>query len=194
MAFIKLILSVILLIFVSIYQWFRASLSTYVKSSVDNKYYLVRDLPDKQQVADNLAYIKKNILTMVSYMSKNSPDKFKPYVERLNKKINNVIILENVRDFYYTSYSVNKGEQLVFCMRSRKDGSKDQKHSVNLMMYVVLHEIAHIACPEYGHGQLFKDIFKHFTETAIHLDLYEQIDFRSNPTEYCGMTIYDSIV
>lgn len=194
MAFIKLILSVILLIFVSIYQWFRASLSTYVKSSVDNKYYLVRDLPDKQQVADNLAYIKKNIKTMVSYMSKNSPDNFKPYVERLNKKINNVIILENVRDFYYTSYSVNKGEQLVFCMRSRKDGSKDQKHSVNLMMYVVLHEIAHIACPEYGHGQLFKEIFKHFTEIAIQLDLYELIDFRSNPTEYCGMTIYDSIV
>jgi len=194
MAFIKLILSVILLIFVSIYQWFRASLSTYVKSSVDNKYYLVRDLPDKQQVADNLAYIKKNIKTMVSYMSKNSPDNFKPYVERLNKKINNVIILENVRDFYYTSYSVNKGEQLVFCMRSRKDGSKEQKHSVNLMMYVVLHEIAHIACPEYGHGQLFKEIFKHFTEIAIQLDLYEMIDFRSNPTEYCGMTIYDSIV
>jgi hypothetical protein len=194
MALTKLIFSIILFISVTIYQWYRSYLSSYVKSTIDNKYYLVRNLPDKQIVADNLAYIRKNIKTLIKYMLQNSPDKYKVYVERLNKKIHSVVILENVRDFYYTSYSVNKGEQLVFCMRSRNKETKNQKHDINLLMYVALHEISHIACPEYGHTPLFKDIFRYFTETAIQLGLYEHIDFQNNPTEYCGMTISDSIV
>jgi hypothetical protein len=83
---------------------------------------------------------------------------------------------------------------LVFCMRLRQSKKIDKKHDINLMMYVVLHEISHIACPEYGHTQLFKEIFKYITQSAINLGIYSQIDFKSMPTEYCGMTITDSIV
>lgn len=190
----KLLFSIIVLLCLIVYFWLYYVPSSYVKSSIDNKYYLVQDRADKQEVADTLAYIRRNIKILTKNMMKTAPEKYKPYVERLDKKLNHVVITENIKDFYYTSYSVNKGEQLVFCMRSRKTPTINKKHDINLMMYVVLHEISHIACPEYGHGKLFKEIFKYITESAISLGIYVPIDFKSSPTEYCGMTITDSIV
>ena len=91
----------------------------------------------------------------------------------------------------YTSYSVNKGEELVFCLRSKEDNSL---HDINLMMYVALHEISHIACPEIGHTPLFKKIFAFFTEKANELNLYNIIDYAEEPKEYCGMILSSSIV
>ena len=34
------------------------------------------------------------------------------------------IVLESSEDSVYTSYSVNKGEEIVFCLRSRKIKNK----------------------------------------------------------------------
>ena len=67
-------------------------------------------------------------------------------------------------------------------------------HDLNLVMYVALHEIAHVGCPVFGHGPLFKRIFAFFTIIAIKQGLYQRIDFRRYPTEYCGLIISDSIV
>ena len=125
----------------------------------------------------------------------NNKEKYKEYsayIDQLHEKIQNSIIMENSDNGVYTSYSLNKGEQIVFCLRSRK--TKDQFHDLNLVMYVVLHEMSHVACPEYGHGDLFKYIFAFMTQNAIELNLYNKIDFSNNPTEYCGMIINASII
>lgn len=100
--------------------------------------------------------------------------------------------MENGEDSVYTSYSVNKGEQIVFCLRSRKN--KDSIHDLNLMMYVVIHEMAHVGCPSIGHTDEFRMIFAFFTQQAIKLGLYKKIDFNNNPMEYCGMTVSESII
>lgn len=189
-----LIFCVIFVVFLTVYYQKYKFSSSYVKSNVDQKYYLVRDLPDKQEVADTLAYIRNNVKLLIDEMKKTAPTKYRPYIKTLDEKFNDVPISENINEYFYTSYSVNKGEELVFCMRSRKDKENDQTHDTNLMMYVVLHEISHIACPEYGHGDLFKEIFKFITQSAVKMGIYSPIDFKNIPTEYCGMTITDSIV
>jgi len=61
-------------------------------------------------------------------------------------------------------------------------------------MYVALHEISHIACPEYNHTTLFKQIFRFICEEAIAYGIYKKIDFDVSPKEYCGMTINDTVV
>ena len=127
-------------------------------------------------------------------MAQISPDKYKNYIDVLKNKFNNIEISENIYDTNYTSYSGNKGEQIVFCMRSRNSATKDNIHDINLMMYVVLHEISHIACPEWGHTPLFKEIFSFITKSASDLKLYVPIDFKNTPQEYCGMTINESII
>jgi hypothetical protein len=154
----------------------------------------VRDEKDKQIVADNLATIRKNVKILIEYMLKNSSETNKPSIQYLNSKLDHIIISENINDFKYTSYSVNKGDQLVFCMRSRNHKTNGEKHDLNLMMYVVLHEIAHIACPEYGHTDKFKELFQYITKCAVDCGLYVPIDFEHIPTEYCGMTINESII
>jgi predicted metal-dependent hydrolase len=168
---------------------------TYIKSDIDNNYYLVRNGNDRQQAANTLAKIKANIIKLSNYLYTNR-DNHKDYIEYINllhSRVNNIIILESTQDSAYTSYSINKGEQIVFCLRSRKQ--KDTLHDINLMMYVVLHEISHVACPIYdNHGPLFKKIFYFITNQAIDINIYKKIDFYNNPLEYCGMNITDSIV
>lgn len=191
--FALIIFGLFVLICTFAYYKIQSIASSYVRSNIDGKYYLVRNLPDKQLMADRIAYIRLNILKLIQHMQMTSSE-YKDNINTLANKFNNVTISENIFDSNYTSYSVNKGEQLVFCMRSRDHQMKDSMHDINLMMYVVLHEISHIACPEYGHTQKFKDIFKFITQQAISIGIYEPIDFKHIPKEYCGMIISDSII
>jgi len=181
---------ILLIIFLTIY-WINRKNGLYIKSNIDEHYYYVSDLPNKQEIADLLAKTKLNIKKLLNYLNAHQNPKYKDYVDRLNDKINSVSIIENTSKNLYTSYSVNKGEELVICVRSRKTG---ELHNINLIMYVVLHEIAHIMCPEYGHGKLFQRIFKYVTKSATECGLYYPIDFKNNPTEYCGLTINSNII
>ncbi len=167
----------------------------YVISYIDNKEYLVLDKHDSIQAANTLARIRQNMLEISHTLNKHQNDKYKEYktyIQRLNKKIGYTKINEGGNDGSYTSYSVNKGDQLVFCLRSKK--YKDILHDINLVMYVVLHEMSHIACPEYGHTQLFYKIFKFITNVAIDMGKYKKVNFNRDPTEYCGLIISDSVV
>ena len=168
----------------------------YVVSDIDNNKYLVRDINDKQNAANMLARIRERMLKLSSYLYENR-DKYKnnkKYIEQLQSKIYDSVIIESGNDTQYTSYSVNKGQQLVFCVRSRDLHRKDKIHSLNLIMYVVLHEMAHVACPEYGHTPLFKEIFEFLTLRAIEQNLYVRTDFKLHPEEYCGIQITETIV
>lgn len=180
---------VILITVLIIYFIFRKN-GIYVKSHIDEHYYYVSDLPNKQEIADLLAQLKLNVKTVLKYMKENPNSKYQEYVKRLDNKINNVSITENTTE-ENTSYSVNKGEELVICVRSRETNNL---HNVNLIMYVVLHEISHIMCPEYGHGALFQTIFKYLLEEAIKANVYKKIDFNNSPEEYCGIQIKTSII
>lgn len=166
----------------------------YVKSQIDNLSYLVRDVEDKQQAANLLAKLRTNIITIANYLydNKTKYPEYIPYIDQLKQRIKNVVIQESSEDSIYTSYSINKGEQIVFCLRSKHFHNK--MHDLNLLMYVTLHEMAHVACPEYGHTPLFKKIFAFITNVAIDINLYKKTDYSNNPVEYCGLTITDSIV
>jgi predicted metal-dependent hydrolase len=122
---------------------------------------------------------------------------FKPYILQLKEKIKDVVIKESASNTVYTSYTVNKGEQIIFCIRSKSLSNMlntNNIHDINLIMYVALHEISHVACPEYNHTPLFKKIFKFICEEAIEMGIYNKIEFSISPKEYCGMTINDTII
>lgn len=189
-----ILILIIIIIIIVVYINYYNNDFVYVVSDIDNKKYLVKNTNDKQMAANILAKIKENIMTITNYLYEKK-DLYKDYINyilQLHKRIQNVIVLEGANDGYYTSYSINKGEQIVFCLRSRK--IKDQIHKLNLLMYVVLHEISHVACPEYGHTELFKNIFAFITSIAIEIQIYEKIDFAKQPVEYCGLNITDSII
>lgn len=180
---------------------------TYIKSNIDNQYYMVRNYKDKQKAANLLAKLKENLYRINDSIYQKCTQgetnrtkrysQFTPYSTQLNNRIRNIIIKESPENSVYTSYSVNKGEQIVFCIRSKAITNaikSNNIHDINLVMYVALHEISHVACPEYDHTPLFKQIFHFICEEAINLGIYQKIDFNQTPKEYCGMTISESII
>lgn len=170
----------------------------YVKSEIDGVFYLVRDVETKQHAANILGKISQNVEIISKYLYEKKNDSsckdFIEYINILHKKYKSIIYLESDENSMYTSYSINKGEQIVLCIRT-KDLENNDLHDLNLIMYVVLHEISHVACPIYdNHGPLFQKIFHFICTNAIDIGLYKKIDFIKNPVVYCGMNINNSIV
>lgn len=155
----------------------------------------VNDEIDQQGSANLLANIIERMYKLRNHL-KNNIDKYeneKDCIELLTKNFHEdrTQIYENSTSSEYTSYSVNKGEEVVFCLRSKKT---NKLHDINLMMYVAIHEMAHIGCHEIGHTKLFKDIFALYLNVAIELDIYKYDNYDSNPIEYCGMILSSTII
>jgi hypothetical protein len=162
----------------------------YIRSTVDGRAYLVQSLPDKQQAADMLASINADIITLIKHMQQKMPNE--EITQLLYKNYNPDAISEGSPDSGYTSFSVNKGEKLVICIRHNdKDKTFVKK---NVIMYPVFHEVSHLACKEIGHTPLFWDTFKIILQEAISIGLYTKIDFKSRPEPYCGIKITSSVV
>ena len=87
----------------------------------------------------------------------------------------------------YTSYSINKGEQIILCLRNN-----DKLVDINTLFFVVLHEFAHLATESIGHTDEFWDNFRWILEESINIGIYIKQDFKVKNEEYCGMTITSS--
>ncbi len=188
--FITIIFIIICIVYNNVYKYDNL---VKIKSPIDNEYYWVRDKNDKIKAANTLANIKINMKKLISYLQ-NNQNKFPeniPYIKDLILRTKKINIMETPQDEKYTSYTVNKGEKIVFCLRSKLI---DNIHDNNTLMYVVIHEMAHIGCPEYGHTPLFKNIFKFLLQQSIIIKIYKPIDYRINPQNYCGMTINEYLL
>ena len=160
----------------------------YVKSSIDGKEYLVRSLPDKKQAADLMAQIVANLNRLASYLETSQPTDERTL--RIVKNFNPESISEGSENAKYTSYSVNKGEKIVFCLRSRDKNNRLM--DANTMTFVALHELAHIATETVGHDETFWKNFKWLLQNAVKIGVYKDQDFKKQPVEYCGIQITDS--
>jgi predicted metal-dependent hydrolase len=167
----------------------------YTMAIVDNKEYLVRNLPDKQEAADLMAYINNNLKKLIA--SLNNIEKQTNYseaniddIKRLTINYREGNISESNPGNKYTSYSINKGEKIVFCIRS-KDGL-DTLVPLNTMLFVAIHELGHLMTKSVGHNQEFWDNMSFLLKEAIDMGIYEKQDYFKYPVEYCGTTINDS--
>jgi predicted metal-dependent hydrolase len=160
----------------------------YVKSTVDNNEYLVRNLDNKNNAADMLATLRMKLEQLCKKMLEKYPND--ESVQRMNKKFNPDNISEAGKNNQYTSYSVNKGEKIVFCIRQ-----KDEDESLvdeNTLTFVSIHELAHIMTKSVGHTPEFWDNFKRLLKESIEHNLYTKEDYSKNPKEYCGIKVSDS--
>jgi predicted metal-dependent hydrolase len=116
--------------------------------------------------------------------------KLKEDIDRLVANFNPDNFSETTPDAKYTSYSVNKGEKIVFCMRDKKDGEELVKE--NIMTFVAIHELGHLMTKSVGHEPEFWNSFKLLLKVAIDNGIYKNIDFNNTPKDYCGVKITDS--
>ena len=162
----------------------------YVLSNIDGRRYLVKNLEDKQKAADILAKLNKSLIKLVNIMVKELPDS--EDTQRLKGNFNPDNISEGTESTNYTSYSVNKGEKIVFCLRSRD--TEQKLVPLNTLKYVAIHELAHLMTKEIGHPPAFWENFKILLTMAVKHGIYKKVDYELKPTKYCGLTIKSSVI
>lgn len=160
----------------------------YTKSTVDNKEYLVRNREDKQDAADLLANVGKRLNKLVKSLAIAMPNDGR--IQRLENRFKPEKISETISNTNHTSYSVNKGEKIVFCIRSKDE--KEELIDINTILFVGIHELAHVMTESIGHTDEFWNNMKLLLKFAVKKKIYEYVDYNAQPVPYCGTTITDS--
>lgn len=172
----------IIIVGLLVHQLYKHKDLTKVTSSIDNRTYVVRKLPDKQKAADLLAKLNQKFTRLIKHVSTDN----KKGVKQLKRKFNPNNLTENTPGGKYTAYSVNKGEQLALCLRNVKDNSFID---VNTIMFVSIHELAHVMTDEVGHTPTFWDNMRYLLEQANDIGVYDIVNYSKYPVDYCGKEI-----
>jgi predicted metal-dependent hydrolase len=186
--FVSFFLVIVCITIFYIYLETKALAVTYVKSK-NNNTFLVRNLPDKDKAAELLNEIRDRLSKIVEHV-KTQTDCESEDKERLVKNFRPNNISESSPGNKFTSYSINKGEKLVFCIRSKDEHSKLVE--INTMMFVAIHELAHLMTQSIGHTPEFWNNMKYLLKKGIDVGAYQKQDFSSNPVNYCGTKITNS--
>ena len=79
-------------------------------------------------------------------------------------EIDNTILLKGKK-----SYTINK-KRIHLCLKDEKDNYYEK----NMLVYVLLHELAHVVCKEVGHTDLFYSEFKKILDKASNAGIFDK--------------------
>jgi Zn-dependent peptidase ImmA (M78 family) len=105
---------------------------------------------------------------------------YDPKLEEMRERI--AVAIPEIRNVKLSgsnkSFTINK-EHIYICTKDEKG----QYYDENMLMYVLLHELAHVLCDEVGHTEKYKQIFRTLLHRAHEAGLYDP----SNPPidNYC---------
>jgi len=188
----SLLISILIIL---IYIFFFKNDVELMKVDINREIILVRKTKDYEKSAILLSELIKRMYILKEHLSQNIEQfpEFKTHIVMLKNNFNRekTVIYENNPNSNLTSYNVNKGEQLVFCLRCKKTNNL---HHINLLVYVAVHEMAHSGCPEIGHTSLFNKIFHFFLTESVNINIYKYENYSINPVMYCGMKLNTNIL
>lgn len=156
----------------------------------DNREYMVQNLPDKQEAAERLAEIHSDLVKILNEYQQPEYRQDEAVQALLSRfKVDNM--MENSVDSQYTSYSENKGEKIVLCLRDKTTPPYPLVDK-NTVIFVTLHEMAHLMTYSNGHTPEFWSNFRRLLQDAQKIGVYHPVNYSKTPVEYCGMMITDS--
>ena len=186
--FFYVLVGFVLLICLKIYYESDAFQLKCVIASKDGNRYCVRERSKINSAANLLASVTQRCKELVKYMSEKFPQDER--VKRLVEGFNPKKISETLPTSELTAYSENKGEKIAFCLNKNK--VEDDLIDLNTLTFVAIHELAHIMTKSIGHKQEFWENFKFLLIQAKAAGIYNPVDYKKKPKEYCGMTINDN--
>jgi hypothetical protein len=202
MILITLYLSCLLLIYF-IWKSIISSETVKVKSDIDDNIYIIRNGKNNSKYledsANTLAIINIRIKKLIEHLKikYDLTDKKNKFMSRLIEKYTPRLLSEAANDNRYTTFTVDKKDMHI-CLRTRD--TYEKLYDINILMYVVLHELAHFVNydennnPIIGHGPEFKYIFRILVKESMNIGIYNYMNFVNEPKEYCGIIINTSIV
>lgn len=188
MLLINVIIVALLLIILRLYFEGRDSEIISEVSTVDGQEYLVRNLPDKVEAANNIARVRRKFNRLVNFLQEKYPTDER--IKRLKENFQDDVLSEAPADSEHTSYSINKGERIYFCLRQRDENNN--LVDLNTVTFVALHELSHVLTKSIGHTKEFWDNFRFVLKNAIKMGIYRYQPFHLKPVKYCGTLISDT--
>ena len=152
-------------------------------AAADGERYLVLEGSTAQSAADLLAKLKAKGRQLVDELYNEYPHEDR--VKLLKSRLGNINIRQGQKQKDVTSYSINKGEEIVMCLEAENEKFAE----ANTLFFVLLHEFAHVMTTSVGHTPEFWKNFKFLLEFAKRKQLYSYTDYREDPRAYCGITI-----
>jgi hypothetical protein len=176
-----------------------------IKSMVNGKYYKVKKDGFEQVSADKLAVTEYKLNELYNKVCKNYGDSqgFYPNsVPKLKRRWPKIQIREVTNGEPEAAYVLNKGPDMRFCLQSK---DPDDTEKDNILMFIAIHEMAHIMSDSFGHGPEFIKNFKGLLDVATKQWIinplngknelvYTPQDFSSKPKKYCGVKINKNIM
>lgn len=150
----------------------------FVRSSTTGKEYEVRRGPDAQRMADRLGTLELRLVAFLDGARRSMPGD--PRIATIVMKWDGT--LAEVEAQEEVAFSVDKSS-ISLCLRNAATG---QPEDMNSSMFVLLHELAHIATSDYGHSTEFWSNMRFLLELAEKLGMYEYQDYSRNAATYCG--------
>lgn len=195
MGFIIIILLILLLFSQNCVEYFTL---IPVRSDVDGETYPVAKYEDKEIAANNIGEMNLFTIKLLKklkqvYLDKdlktNEHIKGKTAIDILLKRYSTSSLKENdSNDPNKTSFTTDKGRIIALCLREKTSG-KNKLHDINLVKFVLLHELAHIITTSYDHNLEFWANFKFLIQFCEKHDLYYSVDYANNNTVYCGLQV-----
>ena len=151
--------------------------------------FCVRERNKIQEAADLLARVTDKATQLVNLLNTKYPDK--DSVKRLVDGYNPNTIKETLPNSKHTAYTENK-KQMSFCLNVKKNDENGELIDEHTLMFVTLHEMAHISCKSIGHKSEFWENFRFLLEEAKIAGIHEPVDYSKEPKEYCSQKINDN--
>jgi len=153
--------------------------------SAEGKICVVRRFENRIDALNLIAEVKRRNGILLSHRANDFP--------RLKRNYNpdKMFEVDPTNLMKFTAYVYDKGKQYGLCVRQTEDNSPVD---INTVMYVDLHELAHLESEEDGHGSEFKLNFRRLLQAAIVLGLYKPVNYDILNERYCGLDIDQSIL
>jgi hypothetical protein len=158
----------------------------------DGHEYEMQNLPNKEDATALMSRVRGSIVKLFHHYKETPGLPEDPPVRRFLERFTPDVWVENDMSSPDTSYSENKGQKIVVCLRDKKKPPQYPLVQENTVMFVMLHEMAHLMTETIGHTQEFWANFKRMLQDAIQIGIYTPVNYAQNPVPYCGMMITDS--
>ena len=212
-----ILLILIVIVLVNSVWWngnnFTLGRTSEIHSNIDGLPYRVHLIhEDSSQAADTMAELNRRAIDLMrhlrqKYLRGSTLGAF-PEREHATKRLLGLYNPDNLAENSPrdpkgdTSYTIDKGAILALCLREKNPAqSRDPQvhdiHDLEMLMFVTLHELTHIAIEDIDHPLRFWRAFKFILEEAIQYGILQGVDYKRYPTVYCGLVInynplYDS--
>jgi hypothetical protein len=150
----------------------------------------VRKLPKYREAAIILGDLVDKVNTLIDHLERKYGKK-SAIVRNLRRRFRPKSVFEQIPSFIEpnVAYTNNKGESIYICLR-KIYFSQNMMQDTNTLMFVMLHEVSHIATNVRDHKKEFWRVFKFILQNAAEINIYTPINYRVAPQLYCnGMRI-----